>query len=107
MRDHDQEAPAEAGMRDGRAKVHAAMLEAASQKPTLAEMMVDVEGEAARIEIVQAGLIDAGHRAKPDSGQMSRLVILDRLVRFLRLVGRYEAEVRSLLQQLQQRDMTR
>ncbi|HVI30440.1 hypothetical protein [Hansschlegelia sp.] len=94
-------------MADGRAAVHAALIEARKVKPSISEMRIAARDEAARIETVQAGLIDCGARVDSDREQIRALAVWDAIERVLQLFERHEAAVRSLLQQLQQRDATR
>lgn len=90
-------------MSAGRVKVAAALQSAAAQKPTLPEMVDAARGEAARIEIVQAGLIDTGAATEPDERQIRQLVVWDQIERLLSLFVKHEERARTFFRDLEQR----
>lgn len=52
---------------------------------TLPEMIEAARSEASRIEIVQRDLVDSGLRAAPDSGQLRRMYVFERMIYVLDL----------------------
>lgn len=88
-------------MADGQALVHAAFLEASKDKPTITEMFETARAEAARIEIVQAGLIDAGMRTEPDPGQIRTLVVWDAIEKLTALFARHEDRAKPFFRDLE------
>lgn len=63
--------------------VAAAEIESSRVKPTLEEMLDLARSEAGRIATVQRGLIDTGHREKPDGAQIRRMVVAFALARWI------------------------
>ena len=86
----------------GRSLVLSAHAEAKkARKPTLAEMRDLVRSEAARIEIVQAALIDGALRAEPDAGQIARLATWDAIERLIEMFIRHEDRARPFFLDLE------
>lgn len=88
-------------MSDGRAKVAAALQQASSEKPSIVAMQDVARGEAARIEIVQAGLIDSGALQEPDPEQIQKLVAWDAIERLVGLFVKHEARARTFFRDLE------
>ncbi|GLK69200.1 hypothetical protein [Hansschlegelia plantiphila] len=68
--------------------VDQAQIDASQAKVTLDEMLDLARGEAARIAIVQRGLIDAGLRKAPDAGQIRIMVVHEATATLIETVGR-------------------
>jgi hypothetical protein len=66
-------------------------------KPSLWDMIIQVDDEARRIRMVQARLVEIGELKAPDPRQSRRAEIFEGLSKLLRLIETRQDEVRAVL----------
>jgi hypothetical protein len=66
-------------------------------KPSLWDMIIQVDDEARRIRGVQARLVELGELKAPDPGQSRRADIFEAVSKLLRLIETRQEEVRAVL----------